>query len=92
MDIGRSAGNQVFNADRILVLSEGRLILEGPPREICRRMDVLERVGIRVPQVTEFMISFLSRLNRSPQSERIPLTVEEAAGMLREILHEGVVA
>lgn len=81
----------VENADRILVLSEGRLILDGAPREICMRADVLERVGIRVPQVTEFMISLLLRLNRSPQPDKIPITVEEAVGMFQEILHKGIV-
>ena len=81
----------VENADRILVLSEGRLILDGAPREICMRSDVLERVGIRAPQVTEFMISLLLRLNRTPQPDTIPITVEEAAGMFQEILQKGIV-
>ncbi len=80
----------VENADRILVLSAGRLILDGPPREICMHADTLERVGIRVPQVTEFMISLLTRLKRVPQAATIPLNVEEAARMYREILQEGV--
>jgi energy-coupling factor transport system ATP-binding protein len=79
----------VENADRILVLSEGRLVLDGLPREICMHSDVLDRVGIRVPQVTEFMISLLARLNRPPQLATLPLTVEEAACMCREILQEG---
>lgn len=80
------------NADRILLLSEGRLILDGPPREICLQHDVVEGAGVRVPQVTQFMISLLSRLNRSPQLDTLPLTVAEAASMLRGILHDGGVA
>ena len=82
----------VENADRILLLSEGRLILDGSPREVCLQYDVVERAGVRVPQVTQFMISLLSRLNRSPQPDTIPLTVEEAASMVRRILHDGGVA
>jgi energy-coupling factor transport system ATP-binding protein len=79
----------VENADRLLLLSEGRLILDGPSREICLQHDVVEKAGVRVPQVTQFMISLLSKLNRPPQLETIPLTVEEAASMLRNILREG---
>ena len=79
----------VENADRILVLAEGRMILDGSPREICLHSEILERVGIRVPQVTEFMISLLQHMNRTPRLDQIPLTVEEAAGMFREILNEG---
>jgi energy-coupling factor transport system ATP-binding protein len=81
----------VENADRILVLSKGQLILDGPPREICMHADALERVGIRVPQVTEFMISLLARLNRSPQAATLPLTVAEAERMYRDILQEGII-
>lgn len=77
------------NADRILLLSEGRLILDGPPREICFQHEIVERAGVRVPQVTQFMISLLSRLSRSPRLDAIPLNVEEAASMLRIILSDG---
>jgi energy-coupling factor transport system ATP-binding protein len=82
----------VENADRILLLAEGRLILDGPPREVCLQHDVLEQVGARVPQVAEFMISLLSRLDRPLEGDKVPLTVEEAVPMLREILQEGGVA
>lgn len=82
----------VENADRILLLSEGRLILDAPPREVCLQHDVLEGVGARVPQVAEFMISLLSQLGRPTQKDTVPLTVEEAVPMLRQILNEpGVV-
>jgi energy-coupling factor transport system ATP-binding protein len=79
----------VENADRLLLLSGGRLLLDGPSREICLQHDVVEKAGVRVPQVTQFMISLLAKLDRSPQLETIPLTVGEAASMLRKILREG---
>jgi energy-coupling factor transport system ATP-binding protein len=82
----------VENADRILLLSEGRLVLDCPPREFCLQYEVLERAGVRLPQVTEFMISLLSRLNRPLKLDQIPLTVPEAARAVREIMQEsGVV-
>jgi energy-coupling factor transport system ATP-binding protein len=82
----------VENADRILLLSEGRLILSGPPRDVCLQHDVLEQVGARVPQAAEFMISLLSRLDRPFRLDAVPLTVEEAVPMLRKILDESGVA
>ena len=77
------------NADRILLLSEGRLILDGRPREICFQHDIMEQAGVRVPQVTQFMTLLLARLNRAPRLDTIPLTIEEAALMLRGILNDG---
>lgn len=82
----------VENADRILVLSEGHLVLDGTPREICMHSDVLARVGIRVPQVTEFMVSLLTRLNGSFELAALPLTVDEAASELRQIMSQGMLA
>jgi ABC-type multidrug transport system ATPase subunit len=79
----------VENADRLLVLSEGQLILDGPPRDVCLHHETVEQAGIRIPQVTQFMISLLSRMNPSPRLETIPLTTEEAAAMLRGILRNG---
>jgi hypothetical protein len=38
------------------------------------------------------MISLLSRLDRSPQHDLVPLTVEGAVAMLREILDKSGVA
>ncbi len=79
----------VENADRILVLAEGRLLLDGTPADICRHPAVLQRAGIRIPQVTEFAISLLSRLNPWPGNGNIPLSIAEAAALLRELLPEG---
>jgi energy-coupling factor transport system ATP-binding protein len=79
----------VENVDRILVLGDGRLLLDGTPRDVCMHADVLEQVGIRVPQVTEFMIALLSRLNRLPEHDTLPLSVAEAADRLRDLLREG---
>jgi len=36
-------------ADRVLVLEEGQVALEGPPREVFQRADELERLGLSLP-------------------------------------------
>lgn len=40
-------------ADRIVVLEQGRLVMEGTPREIFSRVDELRELGLDVPQITE---------------------------------------
>ena len=41
-------------ADRVVVLSEGRIALQGPPSEVLGRVVALDAIGLRSPQVTEF--------------------------------------
>jgi energy-coupling factor transporter ATP-binding protein EcfA2 len=78
----------VENADRILVLSEGKLALSGTPREICLKRDILESVGVRVPQVVEFTISLFSHLGRPISETSLPITVDEAVPILRGMFQE----
>jgi len=40
-------------ADRILVMSQGEVLLEGTPREVFRQVDKVKELGLDVPQVTE---------------------------------------
>jgi energy-coupling factor transport system ATP-binding protein len=42
-------------ADRILVMDEGKCVLDGTPKEIFKEVDTLENVGLAVPQVTYLM-------------------------------------
>jgi hypothetical protein len=78
----------VENADRIIVLSQGQLLLDGTPREICMHPDVLDQVGVRMPQVTEFTISLLARLGSTAQGIALPLTVEDAARIYRTLVQQ----
>lgn len=41
-------------ADRIVVLHEGRIALQGTPAEVLSRVAELDALGLRAPQVTEF--------------------------------------
>lgn len=41
-------------ADRIIVLAEGRIALQGTPAEVFGRVERMAELGLRVPQVTEF--------------------------------------
>lgn len=44
---------EVVNADRVLVMDEGRLVMDGTPREIFSHVDELKSCRLDVPQVTE---------------------------------------
>jgi energy-coupling factor transport system ATP-binding protein len=41
-------------ADRIIVLDEGRIALQGTPQEVFSQVERIADLGLRVPQVTEF--------------------------------------
>ena len=41
------------NVDRIVVLSDGKVYMEGTPAQVFARSAELERVGLDVPQVTK---------------------------------------
>lgn len=45
--------NEAVQADRVAVMEEGKLILEGPPREVFNQVDTMKSLGLDVPQVTE---------------------------------------
>lgn len=44
---------EAVQADRILVMEKGKLVMEGKPNEIFSQVDRLKKIGLDVPQVTE---------------------------------------
>ena len=40
-------------ADRVVVINDGKLYLEGTPREVFSHVDALRSIGLEAPQVTE---------------------------------------
>jgi energy-coupling factor transport system ATP-binding protein len=44
---------EAAEADRIIVMDQGSIILEGTPREIFSQVPVMKKIGLDVPQVTE---------------------------------------
>ncbi len=47
--------NEAACADRIVVMDDGRVILDGTPREVFAQKARLEQVGLEVPQSTELV-------------------------------------
>lgn len=44
---------EAVDADRVIVMGDGQVVLSGTPREVFSRVDELKRLGLDVPQVTE---------------------------------------
>ena len=47
--------NEAAEADRIIVINDGKLLLDGTPDEIFAKRDVLTEVGLEVPQCAELI-------------------------------------
>ncbi len=66
--------DEAIKADRIFVMKDGGIIMEGKPRDIFREVETVKNAGLDVPQITE--LSY--RLGR--EGLKLPtdiLTVEE---------------
>lgn len=74
-------------AKRLIVLHRGKVLADGPTRQVFGMTELLKSVGLGVPQVTELM-NELAR--RKKQVRTDILTVEEAeAELLRLLRSEG---
>jgi energy-coupling factor transport system ATP-binding protein len=65
-------------ADRLVLVDDGQVLLEGPPREVFQRAEIFHRVGVRLPQITDFALALAEQL----PFELLPLTTDEAATVI----------
>ena len=68
------------HADRVLVMSDGKVVGEGPPKEVFSNKELVLKTGIRPPQVSEIFY-YVNEAVGSTRSE-VPITLDEA---LREL-------
>jgi energy-coupling factor transport system ATP-binding protein len=71
--------DEAVEADRILVMEQGEIVMEGKPRQIFSQVEKVKRYGLDVPQVTELAYE----LNK--EGFKVPtdiLTVEELVNAL----------
>ena len=73
-------------ADRVIVLNKGKAVLDGVPRDIFKNIDMLESIGLAVPQVT-----YLERALKEKgfKLEGDMITVEEAKRVILKALKSG---
>lgn len=70
-------------ADRVVVIDNGRILLDGTPAEVFRHVEQLKEVGLDVPQVTELMHEL--RAEGIPVSPDV-LTARECVDVLVNLL------
>ncbi len=77
---------EAINADRIIVMEEGEIVLSGSPKELFRQVDKIREYNLDVPQVTELAF----RLNQAgleitPNNLNVDRLVEEICQLKSKI-------
>jgi len=75
---------EAADADRIVVMSGGRLVMDGTPEEVFSRVEELKELELAVPQVTE--LAWLLRKRGLDLPEGI-LSRQELVDSLRKYIH-----
>ena len=73
-------------AEEVIVMSDAKIMMQGTPREVFTKIDMLEKVGLGAPQITYLM--------RALKEKGIPVredifTIAEAKDEIRKYLAEG---
>ena len=68
--------NEAENADHVIVMDDGKMAMEGTPREVFQRVEELRSIGLTVPDT----VDLLDRLQKDDWNVPLDaLTVEECA-------------
>ncbi|MEM2945908.1 MAG: ABC transporter ATP-binding protein [Candidatus Caldarchaeum sp.] len=65
--------------DRMLLMVDGRIVMEGPPREFLMNVNELHKLGVCVPELADFFRPLVQR----GVVDRMPLTVDEGIELLK---------
>ncbi len=65
---------EAVDADRVIVMEDGKIVSQGTPREVFSRVDELKTLGLDVPQVTELAHQLIKEGIEMPKDI---LTVDE---------------
>lgn len=80
--------NEAIQADRVIVMRNGRIYLEGTPNDVFTKPDMLNDAGLEVPQ----SIELINKLNKELGFD-IPLKVysnEECSSLLAEEINKRI--
>jgi energy-coupling factor transporter ATP-binding protein EcfA2 len=78
----------LVHCDRLIVMSEGGIVLDGKPREVFMHQEKLAMIGVAVPEVTSFAIALSGKAGYPLSPEQLPLTVDEAEAFLSALFRE----
>lgn len=69
-------------ADRVVVLDDGRIVAEGTPQEVFSQVELLDRICVPIPQVTQID----SGLDRESRDKLYSVTLDESLAKYTELL------
>jgi len=72
--------------DRLIVMDKGRIILEGEVRKLLENVELMEKLGLKPPQVT----LLASKLRKYVPLEKFPLTLEEGIELFQKVLGDRI--
>jgi len=74
--------DEAVRADKVFVIDDGDLVMQGTPKEIFSQVETLQKYGLDVPQVTE--VAYLLRKEGVDLPADI-LTIEEMVGAICQL-------
>ena len=74
--VSHNMGDIAEQADRVLVMNRGKLVMNGTPAEVFSRGEPLWEMGLGLPPATEFMERLKERM---PGIDAAQLSIEDAA-------------
>ncbi|MBQ8029062.1 MAG: energy-coupling factor transporter ATPase [Clostridia bacterium] len=77
--------DEAVNADRVVVMDEGKIILNGTPKEVFVNIELLKKVGLDVPEATELSQMLINEGIELPEDI---LEIEELTNKLIEALED----
>ena len=78
--------DEVIDADKVFVMDDGKVVMEGRPREIFSQVDKLKALRLDVPQVTE--LAYELKKSGLPLPDGV-LTIDELTSALTPLLGAG---
>lgn len=79
--------DEAVQADRVVVMSGGEMILDGTPREVFQNVGLLHSLSLDVPQTAELMFALRQEDIKVPIAV---LTVEECVSEIEKLLGGGL--
>lgn len=75
--------NEAVLADRVVVMDKGNILLQGEPRQVFSRVNLLKKHGLDVPQGTELAYKLIGI---GVRFDKMPLNAAECVQLLEEVL------
>ncbi len=69
---------EAIHADRLIIMDEGRIALQGPPREVFQQLDRLRALHLDAPHVSELAQALHRRFPAFPASLLTPQEIADA--------------